>query len=326
MSAEKIIGDWKKNIFKPIYWLEGEESYYIDKILQYAEHHILTPSESEFNLSIFYGKDAQWATVVNACNRFPMFAEKQVVILKEAQHMKDLPNLESYMERPQPSTILIIGYKEKKLDSRTKFSKVVKKNGEVYTTKKLMESALPGWITQLVKSLGYSMSQKAVLLLADHIGNDLSRIENEIEKVTVNLKDRNEITEQDIETYVGISKEFNIFELQNALAYKDLAKAIRIVQYFGQNPKAVPIQLILPTLYGFFSKASIFFDTGNEKEAERLIGYYSQTNIAAAKTYGSRGIENIIMLLHQYNLRSIGVGKYNADGELLKELMVKIMA
>src|SRR6476620_9369639 len=254
MSAEKIIGEWKRKLFKPIYWLEGDEEYFIDKVVDYAEHNILSESEASFNLSVFYGKDASWPDVVNACMRYPMFADRQVVLLKEAQQMRDITRLEGYIEKPLSSTVFVVSYKEKKVDGRTKLSKLLKEKGELLTTKKLYDNQLPEWTSELVSSKGYSINQKALLLIVDHIGNDLSRIENEVDKLLVNLGNRKTISEDDVEKYVGVSKEYNPFELQNALAKKDIEKAIRIVNYFEANPKAAPIQLVLPALYNLFSK------------------------------------------------------------------------
>ncbi|HEY0298101.1 MAG TPA: DNA polymerase III subunit delta [Arachidicoccus sp.] len=330
MSAEQIISDWKNNKFKPLYWLEGDENYYIDKVMDYAEHHILSEAEASFNLTVFYGRDADWAEVLNACKKFPMFAERQVVLLKEAQVMKDIAKLESYFEHPQPSTIFVVGYKEKKLDARTKFAKVVKQNGELFSTKKIYDSELPKWTVQMVQQRGFTMNPKAVLLLVDHIGNDLSRIENEVSKILVNLRDRKNITEEDIETYVGISKDFNVFELQIAIAQKDLPKAIRIVQYFENNPKAAPIQVILPTLYNFFSKAAMVFGvSGGESAVASAIGvnpFFVKDYLQATKNYGAQGVENVLLLLHQYNLRSIGIHDAGtSDADLMKEMMVKMM-
>jgi len=331
MSVEKIISDWKKKQFRPIYWLEGEEEYYIDKAVEYAEHHILTEAEASFNLTIFYGKDANWADILNACRRYPMFAERQVVLLKEAQQMKDVEKLEPYIENPLSSTILVVSYKDKKLDARKKFSKMVKENGVLITTKKFYDRDLPNWTQDLVKSKGLTISPKGLALLVDHIGNDLSRIENEITKMSVNLGKRTTITEDDIEQYIGVSKEFNVFELQSALAQKDFARAIRIIQYFESNPKANPIQLVLPSLYGFFSKVYMVFGVhGDERTVATQIGvnpFFVKDYIQASRLYGFSGVEKILLLLHQYNLKSVGVGSGSADdGSLLKEMIIKMMA
>ena len=198
MSVEKIIEDWKKKNFKPFYWFEGDEEYYIDKAVSFAEQHILSESEASFNLSIFYGKDAAWADVINACRRYTMFAERQVVILKEAQQMKDIEKLEPYFENPLSSTIFIVAYKDKKLDARKKFSKLVKEKGVLVTTKKMYDNQLPEWTQELMKSKGLTISQKGLALLVDHIGNDLVRIENEVDKLTINLGKRTSVTEDDI--------------------------------------------------------------------------------------------------------------------------------
>ena len=331
MSAEKILSDWKKKLFKPVYWLEGEEDYYIDKVVNYAEHSILSESEASFNLSVFYGKDASWSDVVNACMRYPMFAEKQVVLLKEAQQMKDIDKLENYIEHPLTSTIFVVSYKEKTLDKRTKLYKTIKKDGEVFTSEKIKEYKLVDWVTDYVQSQDFSMSQKGVLLLVDHLGNDLNRIVNELEKITVNLGQRKTITEDDIEKYVGVSKEYNAFELQAAMSKKDLAKAIKIIQYFEGNPKAVPIQLVLPALYGFFSKLYIIFGMADKSEAAVKPFFYNnpyaaKEALATAKMYGYEGVERALLLLHEYNLKSVGVNDSGtSDGSLLKEMVVKMM-
>ena len=163
MSVEKIISDWKKKLFKPVYWLEGEEDYFIDKIVHYAEHNILTESEAGFNLTVFYGRDADWTQVINACKRYPMFAERQVVLLKEAQHMRDIDKLESYISQPLISTIFVVSYKEKKVDGRTQLAKLLKTKAELFTTKKMYDNALPECTNELLKSKGYTISQKAVI-------------------------------------------------------------------------------------------------------------------------------------------------------------------
>lgn len=331
MAEEKILNDWKKKQFKPVYWLEGEEEYFIDKLVNYAEHHILTEAEAGFNLTVFYGKDSTWADVINACRRYPMFSDKQVVLLKEAQHMKDIDKLEPYIDTPSPSTIFIVSYKDKKIDARTKFAKLLKQKTELFTTKKLYDNQLPDWTNKLVQSKGLNISHKALMLLVDHIGNDLSRIENEVEKVQVNLGSRNSINEDDIEKYVGISKEYNVFELQDAFGKKDLARAVRIIQYFESNPKAAPIQLVLPSLYSFFSKVYTIFGTAakDEKSIAAAVGvnpWFVKDYIAASKKYGYEGIERALLLLHKYNLKSVGVNDSGTeDASLLKELAAKVM-
>jgi len=331
MSAEKILNDWKKKLFKPVYWLEGEEEYFIDQVMDYAEHRILPPDEAAFNLSVFYGKDAAWTDVVNACMRYPMFAERQVVLLKEGQQMKDIARLEGYIEKPLASTVFVVSYKDKKVDGRSKLAKLLKEKGEMLSTKKLYENQLPEWTNDLVQSKGYTIQQKALLLLVDHIGNDLSRIDNEINKLLVNLGNRKTIAEDDVEKYVGVSKEYNPFELQNALAKKDVVKAFRIVNYFDANPKAAPIQLVLPTLYNLFSKTYMVFSQSSQDEraVAQALGvnpYFVKDYLLTARNYGYQGVENALLLWHHYNLRSVGVrDSGTSDGALLKELVVKLV-
>ncbi len=332
MSVEKIITDWKKKSFKPVYWLEGEEEYFIDKAVEFAEHHILSEAEASFNLTIFYGKDANWPDIINACRRYPMFAERQVVLLKEAQQMRDVEKLESYMENPLHSTVFVVSYKEKKLDARKKFAKLIKEKGVLLTTKKIYDSQLPEWTQNLLQVKGLTISQKGLALLVDHIGNDLTRIENEVDKICVNLGKRTNITEDDIEKYIGVSKDYNVFELQSALAAKDLARSIRIIQYFEANPKAGPIQLVLPSLYSFFSKVFMIFGAGtsDEKTIASSIGvnpYFMKEYLQAARVYTYPGVERVLLLLHNYNLKSVGVGDSGTeDASLLKEMLVKMLA
>jgi len=332
MPHTKIINEWKKGIFKPLYWLEGEEEYFIDKVIDYAEHNILPETEASFNLTVFYGKDATWTDIINACRRYPMFAERQVVILKEAQQMREVEKLEPYIENPLSSTILVIGYKEKKVDGRTKFAKLIKERGVLLTTKKIYDNQLPQWTETMVTEKGYGINRKALMLLVDHIGNDLSRLENEVEKVLVNLGTRKSINEEDIEEFIGISKEFNVFEFQNALAIKDLARCMRIVQYFEANPKAAPIQLILPSFYSFFSKLFMIFglSTRDEKSVAAATGinpFFVKDYILAANKYSFPEVEKALLLLHQYNLRSVGISDIGTeDASLLKEMVYKIIS
>ena len=331
MSASAIIADWKKGKWKPVYWLEGEEDYYIDQVLDYAEHKLLTESEASFNLSVFYGRDASWPDVVNACKRYPMFSERQVVLIKEAQHMRDIDKLESYLEQPLDSTILVIGYKEKKLDSRRKFAKLVKEKGVLVSTKKLNDQDLRNFAESLVQAKGFSIQPMALGLLVDHIGSDMQRIDNELEKVAVNMGDRKTISADDIERYVGISKDYNVFELQSALSKRDTARCLSIIGYFEANPKAGPIQLVLPSLYGFFSKVFMLFgmNGGDDKTVAATLGvppFFVKDYRAATRNFDYAATEKVLLLLHHYNLRSIGMGTAGAsDAALLREMVMKIL-
>jgi DNA polymerase-3 subunit delta len=332
MTLEKILADLNKRNYKPVYWLEGEEDFFIDQAIYYAENKILSENEAGFNLSVFYGRDTSWPDLINACRKYPMFSDLQVVILKEAQAMKDIEKLEGYVEKPLASTSLFVAYKGKKLDGRTKLAKLLKDKSVLLTTKKLYDNELPEWTNELIKSKGYSISNKALFLLIDHIGNDLSRLNNEVDKLVLNLHDRKNITEDDVETFVGISKEFNVFELQQAIAHKDLYKAIRIIQYFEANPKAAPIQLIFPSLYNYFSKVQMIYSvpSRDEKSVAAAIGvnpYFVRDYLQTSMKYSSQEIEKVLLLLHQYNLKGIGINDIGStDAMLLKEMAVKMIA
>lgn len=331
MSAEKIIADWKKNIFKPLYWLEGEEEFYIDMVMDYAEHNLLNEADAAFNLSVFYGKDSNWPDVVNACCRYPMFAQRQVVLLKEAQQMKEIDKLENYISNPLASTVLVVSYKGKSIDGRSKLAKLLKTQGEVLIAKKLYDNQLPVWAGEYIQSKGFTITPRALSLLIDHIGNDLSRIANELEKVSMNLSERKNITEDDIEKFVGISKEYNVFEFQQALSNKNLVKAITIIQYFEGNPKAAPIQMLLPALYNYFSKVlSVFQLPDTTEKALRPLfynnPYAARQAMETVLNYSYTGVEQTLLLLHEYNLKSIGVNSIGiSDASLMKELAVKII-
>ncbi len=331
ISVDTILSDWKKNQFKPVYWLEGEEGFYIDLLIHYAEHEILTEQEASFNLTVFYGKDAAWNEIMNACRKYPMFADKQIVILKEAQQMRDIEKLEPYIEQPLSSTIFVVGHKEKKLDGRSKLGKLLGKHAVHLVTKKIPEYQLAEWTSQLIHKKGYVISPTALAILTDHIGNDLSRISNEVDKLIVNLGSRKDIKEEDIENFIGVSREFNVFELQAALAKKEIHKAIRIIEYFEHNPKAAPIQMILPALYAFFSKTYMMFSYSmhDERVLASALGvqpFQLRESLIAAKNYSLEGIESILLLLHHYNLRSIGINNGGAtEAALLKELVVKMV-
>ncbi len=331
MSVEKIIGSWKKNSFKPVYWLEGEEEFYIDQVMEYAEQNILSEADAQFNLTVFYGKDADWAAVINACRRYPMFAEKQVVLLKEAQFMKDIDKLEGYIAAPLSTTIFVVGYKAKGVDKRTKLYKILQTNAEVLTTKKISDSKMQEWIIELAIQKGFSIQPKSASLLEEHIGNDLSRIANEINKLSINLKHKKTIDENDIEKYIGISKEYNVFELQAAIAKKDLVRSIKILNYFEANPKAAAIQMVLPALYAYFSKIYAVYGMADKSDNTlKPLFYFNPISLSQAKDamkfYGYQGVEKILLLLHHYDLKSKGVGDSGTNGAILmKEMVAKMM-
>jgi DNA polymerase-3 subunit delta len=329
VAVEKIIGEWKKKKFKTVYWFEGEEPFFIDELVNYAEHHLLTEEEASFNLTVLYGRETSYTDVINACRRYPMFSEKQVIILKEAQLMKDIDKIAPYINKPLESTILVVAYRDKKLDGRTEMAKLVKSKAELVNFKKVADWEVNNWVTAYLNTKGFTITEKARTLLVDHTGNDLGVLSGEISKLVINLGKRKEINEDDVELYVGVSKEFNSFELQNAIANQDLYRALRIINYFESNPKAGPIQMVLPVLYSFFSKCYMLFgvNVSSESEAARAIGAFNvKDHMSAVKKYGAEGIAAILLLLHHYNLKSVGIGDSGSGGaELMKEMVVKMI-
>ncbi|HYQ59200.1 MAG TPA: DNA polymerase III subunit delta, partial [Draconibacterium sp.] len=254
MEFNEILQNLKKGIYHPIYLLQGEEAYFIDQLTEYIEDHVLPDAEKGFNQTIFYGKDSDPVTIVEASMRFPMMASKQVIIVKEAQSLNKIDTLTSYAEKPLASTILVLAYKYKYLDSRTKLAKAIKKNGILFTSKKLYENKIPNWIDIYLKAHNYSITPQAAILLTSYLGTDLSKIANELNKLVIAVKDSTKITPDHIEKNIGLSKEFNVLELQNALGEKDVLKANRIIKYFGANPTLNPIQKTIAGLYFYFSK------------------------------------------------------------------------
>lgn len=329
MSVDKIISAWKKKEFKPVYLLHGEEDFFIDQIIDYAEKNILSESEASFNLTVFYGKDAEWNEIVNVCKSYPMVSDMQVVILKEAQQMKDFALLDSYLLNPLKSTLFIIAHKTKTVDKRTKFGQNLVAKAETFLSSKIDDEKLHDWIIKLVKRKALLITPKAAILLEEHIGNDLSRITNEVEKLSLNVIGKDKIDEDDIEKYIGISKEYNVFELLEAITRKDLPKCLTILKYFEANPKASPIQAAIPAMYPFFSKAYSAFGLKDQShDSLKSIIYFRQVQQTkdAIKNYGKEGIERIILLMNDYNLRSVGVGSVGVSGsELMKEMVIKIV-
>lgn len=330
---DKILSAWKNKDFKPVYWFQGEEDYYIDRLLQFAERNILSEAEAEFNLSVFYGKDAQWQDIINSCRRYPIFSERQVVLLKEAQEMdvRKLEQLTPCFLHPLNSTVFIVGYKDKGLDKRTKFAKVIAENAAMFTFPKIKDNKVQEWIMTRAKEKKIEITPKAVCLLEEHIGNDLSRLDNELGKLIINLKQGKAIDEDDIEKYIGISKEYNVFALQEAISNKQLAKAMAILNYFGSNPKLVSIQMALPALYAHFGKVYGAFGL-KDHTASTLMPefYYNPLSVQQAQqtimNYGFEGVSKIILLLNKYNLRSVGIDDAGtSSAALLKELVTKII-
>lgn len=328
-----IIADIKKGNIKPIYFLMGDEPYYIDKISNFIENNVLKEEEKGFNQMIIYGRDSSIDEIISNAKRFPMMANRQVIIVKEAQDLsRTIENLVSYVESPQLTTMLVFCYKYKKLDARKKLAKTIKKTGNVlFESKKLYESQVGNWIKKSLSSKGYNIEPKAVMMLVEFLGTDLSKITNELNKLQIILPKEQVISPLDIENNIGISKDYNNFELRKAISNKQVVKANAIINYFKQNEKSNPLVVTISLLNDLFTKLLLFHglkDKSQTNVARKLgvspffvIEYYD-----AAKNYPMRKVSQIISMLHEADMKSKGVGaSLMAKQDILKELLFKIM-
>lgn len=310
----------------------GEEPYYIDRISEYIEKNVLTEEERGFNQMVLYGKDVSIEDIVGNAKRYPMMAERQVVIVKEAQHLaRTIDQLASYVENPQPSTVLVICYKYGKLDKRKKIYKSIQKAGVLFESKKMYENQVATWIKTLLQSKGHRISPKAAVLLVEYLGTDLGKISKELEKLTLMVPKEVEITPLAIEENIGISKDFNNFELKKAIGERDILKATRIVQYFSQNPKDNPFVVTVTLLHNFFSQLLQYhgMTDHSSKNVASTLGispFFVSEFQTAARNYPMKKVSQIIAGLREMDLKGKGVGASNlSQADLLKELLVKII-
>lgn len=332
LTYEQIISEVRNKEYRPIYFLMGEESYYIDKISDYILDHVLTEDEKEFNQTILYGKDVDIRTVINTAKRFPMMSERQVVVIKEAQNIKDLDELLFYAQKPLKSTVLVFCYKYGKLDMRKKFALEVAKVGLVYESKKIYDNQVPAFISSYLKNKKVGIEEKAIRMIADFLGTDLSKIVGELDKLLITKPaDLNAITPDFVEKNIGISKDFNNFELLDALVQKDALKAHRIAQYFEQNPKNNPLVVTLTVLFNFFSNLMLYHYLPNKSQSVvaselKVNPYFVKDYVLAAKNYSGMKTFQVIALIRTYDAKGKGIDNGSASqGELLKELIVKIL-
>jgi len=331
MTYEAIISDLEQGRFQPVYILHGEEGFYIDRIAEYIRSHALNEAEKAFNLHIVYGKDIDSRTLLDLLMRYPMGAPRQVVILREAQQMRTLDKLETYLEKPTPSTVFVICYKHKKLDKRTRFAKLAAKHAVEFYAAPLRDYQVPDWIMRYTAESGIRISEKAAALLEEYLGSNLDQIANSLDKIIANLEDGQTIEPEHIEKYIGISRQYNPFELLNAIAARKPEKAFRIIRYFGANPRATHINVVLATLYGFFSKlfALHYAAPMNDKQMASYLGvhpFFVRQYKSALKVYDKRKTVQAIRLLGEYDLRSKGIGNGSAGQEaLMQELAYKLM-
>lgn len=331
LSWNEIFKDLKNKVYYPVYLLMGEEPFYIDVISRYIEENVLDETEKEFNQTVLYGRETDVPTIISTAKRFPMMANHQVVIVKEAQNVKEYEDLSSYFENPLTSTILVICFKYKSLKKTTRFVKKAGELGVVMDSRKVYDNKMPEWIADYVVRRGYKIGPKATQMLADHLGNDLGKVVNEVKKIFISLPKGNEITPLLIEQNIGISKDFNVFELLDALGTKNAFKAFQIAKYFGDNPKSNPFVLTVAMLYNYFSKLLLYHSL-KDKSRTKLAGelgvppFLVNGYIKGAANYSSYRLIEIFSYLREYDVKSKGVGNVSADqGELLRELVYKIL-
>lgn len=331
MDYLDIISDLKKKVYKPVYFLSGEEPYFIDQISDFIEKKVLDENEKEFNQTVLYGRDTDVGTIVGEAKRYPMMSDKMVIIVKEAQNIRNIEDLDSYIANPLDSTILVICYKYKTLDKRKAFPKTVAKKGVLFESKKLYDNKIPDWISAYLKDKKYTISPKSSQLLTEYLGNDLGKISNELDKLMINLPPGTEITPDHIQMNIGISKDFNTFELNDALTKKDVVKANRIINYFAANSKEHPLVLTISSLNSFFVKLLRYhgLEDKSKESAAKALGvhpFFVSDYINAARNYPMQKIKAIAGYLREYDLRSKGVDNGSADdGALMKELIWKIL-
>ncbi len=332
MSYENILQDIKNKKYAPVYFLIGDEPFFIDKITDCIAKHVLAEHERDFNQTIFYGKDADAAVINDTARRFPMMAERQVVIVKEAQNLKNIELLQTYTDNPLNSTILVINYKGDKSKKTTSLINQIKKTGVVFESKKLRDYQIAPWIKKYAASKKMTIDDRSTLLLAEYLGTDLSKITNAIEKLIINSSGSKKITAESIEKNIGISKDYNIFELQNALGVKDVLKANKIVNYFAANEKNNPLVVTIIRLNSYFSNVLKFYflkNKQNDQAVAKNLGihpFFVKEYRKASQLYPPKKLVLIIALLREYDLKSKGVNNVSTNhGELLKELIFKIL-
>ncbi|HKK81952.1 MAG TPA: DNA polymerase III subunit delta [Prolixibacteraceae bacterium] len=332
MDYNKILENLKKKIYHPVYVLMGDEPYFIDKISDYIAQNVLDEGEKSFNQTLLYGKDTTADTILTVAKRFPMMAAQQVVIVKEAQNLKNIEDeLLPYVQNPLSSTILVICYKYKSIDKRKKFYKEASKQGVVFESKRIYENQLAPWIQNYCKSKNYQIQPHAVAMLADYLGTEISKVANELDKLMILLPAGSTITPSDIEKNIGISKDFNVFELQNALGTRDILKANRIINHFGANPNQNPIQKTIATLNSYYTRL-LKMQLAKDKSKDNLIKklgihpFFFNEYQKASRNFPTPKVVQVISILREYDMKSKGIGNVSSSqADLQREMVYKIL-
>lgn len=353
MNHKQIIDSIKKGNISPVYFFHGEEDFYIEDLTKFIEQSILSEDEKAFNLTVMYGKDSDFKNVLDAAKRYPMMSERQVVIVKEAQDLKTIDNLEPYIENPLKSTVLLFAHKHKTLDKRKKFGKTLEKAEKagkvvIFEAKKHFENEIPDWIINYLRDEGYRIDAEAAQLLTEYLGNDLSKIVNELSKLKISVPKGAFISSEQIKNNIGVSKDYDVFELQASIADRNILKSFNIVQYYIANPKSVPLPMLTGILYGFFSKSyccafqpNKYDETYAKATGQKLYGPSKPGAMSrrfadfrnATKNFSVHQIEKILAIIKEFDLRSKGVGlpyvgdefnEQTEQGELMREMLIKI--
>ena len=330
-TTSEIKNDIKTKNFSPIYLLMGEEEFYIDNITNLFVENVLTEQEKQFNLNILYGKETSVGQIISICKKYPLNSQYQIVLIKEAQDLsRSFDGLIDYFKNPLDSTILVINYKYKSIDKRKSFFKALQKNAKIFESKKLYDNQVQNWINETTTRAGFSIDKKSVVLINEHLGNSLSKIYNELDKLFEIKKKEKSIELSDIEKYIGISKEFNNFELRKALGEKKYNKAFQIVQYFSENPRSNPLVVTVSTIFDFFNKLLLFHSNSSLSDSKiaSILGvnpYFINEYKTASSNYNLKQVVSIISLIRDYDMFSKGVGIKKADSFLLKEMVVRII-
>lgn len=331
MDHKSIISDWQSGKFDPIYLLHGEEEYFIDELVHYAEKNILNEAEKSFNQITLYGKEINFQHILDQAYQFPMMSSHRVIILKEAQSMRDFDKLESYFQKPCDTSILIIAHKHGKVDKRKKVWKSLNKTATEFESKKVYDNKIPGFINSFLKEKKLKIEPRATELIITYVGNSLTNIINELNKVVINIQPNETISLSHIEKYIGISKDYNIFEFLNVIGSKNIKSIYRIAHYFGQNSKNNPIQMIIPSMFGYFQKLSILKQNVGlgDRELSSMLGvhpFFLKDYKSASRNYTVDSISRIFGVLNKYDQKSKGIDTRGLkEDQLLKEMIFQVI-
>ena len=335
---KQIENDIKNNTYSPVYLFMGEEEYYIDYLTKLIINNSLQDHEKDFNLNILYGKDTLISDIISISKQYPVMSERKLVIVKEAQDLskKDtegnsLDDLINYVNNPLTSTRIVLSFKHKSLDKRKAIYKAILKNGLIFESKRLYENQAQDWILSYLKSFGFNIDKKSSFLITELLGTEINKIVNELDKLIV-LKGKNKtITQDDIEKYIGISKEFNVFELRKAIGERDLFKCMKIIDYFSKNPKSNPLVVVISLVFDFFIKLFIYHSLSDKSDrsiasALKVNPYFVKDYSLAARNYSMKSISSKISILREFDLKSKGLGANNiSNSDILKELIFKLL-